>query len=70
MGGNVWCAYVVFMRVMRVDRSVFDVFLNCFSIIVLDTGLHTDPGAHGFDEAAGLGRSRDPIVPVSTELGL
>lgn len=67
--------YVVFLWVhayIHVYRKipVLDVFLNCFSAIAFETGPHTEAGAHAFDKAAGLVRSRDPIVSASAELGL
>ena len=38
--------------------------------VQVEAGPHTEPGAHGLDKAAGLVRSKDPIVSVSGELGL
>lgn len=38
--------------------------------VQVETGPHTELGAHGLDKAAGLVRSKDPIVSASGELGL
>lgn len=38
--------------------------------VQVETGPHTETGAHGLDKAAGLVRSKDPIVSASGELGL
>lgn len=58
VGVYVQCVYVVFMWCMHTY------------VCTGETGPHTEPGAHGLDEAAELVRSKDPTVSASGELGL